>query len=110
MNNVWMPNPGEPSALHVKFTKTVLVPGDELEVIVTASDPNDAPLEYSVGGNYGRAVGWSKDNVISLPVKKEHVQEALLIEVYVRSDCEYHARGHYDDSAGFVYCVRPPRE
>lgn len=93
-------------------TKLILRPGDELQYIVTASDPNGEELNYSIEAE-GRPMfhggEWQKDNAFTLRVGEKHISEKFYVQICIKSNKNYHASGDRDDSVLFVYSVLPKK-
>lgn len=92
-------------------TKMILRPGDEIEFIVAASDPDDLELEYSISTKPGTwpeiKTKWQKSNTLKYKITKKNISKRLSIEISIRSPREYHADDDRDDFAQFVYSVFP---
>jgi hypothetical protein len=104
LGNIWVPGSTNPVQ-----TKTILRPGDQLDYVVTASDPLGEPLRYgyAVGRNF--PIDWSDQPTSSLRVLPEHIGVRFKVCFYVASKREHHASQSYDDSVDFVYSVLPER-
>jgi hypothetical protein len=93
------------------YTDMKLRPGDELEYIVTASDPLDEPLKYQFTfgvGSPGHSDEWSTENTFTFLITEKYVGKSFYASITIRSDRKYHARKNYDDSIDFRYEVLPP--
>ena len=103
--NQWSPLPHAPKCV---LTKLHLRPGDTIEFIVTARDPEDLPLDYSlsIAGTPG---AWQASPSFSLRLSDEHIREVLRVFLRIRSNRSYHADGQFDDQIFFQYSVLPNR-
>jgi hypothetical protein len=102
-------NQWTPSSAFIASTGTVLRPGDKIDFVVTARDPEDLPLEYRLKVVGGNASEWQATGLFSLEVEEAHISDAFFIQLRIRSPRSYHARGDYDDQASFRYIVLPKR-
>jgi hypothetical protein len=92
---------------YVLITGKSVRPGDYVDIVVTASDPLDEVIEYSVGR--GRPEIWQLSNSFIYTFQREDVAKMFSLPVRIRSQREYHAHGPYDDFMEFFYTVLPPR-
>lgn len=84
--------------------KTVLHPGDEIEYIISASDPEDLVLEYRVF-NF---TDWQTSKSLKIQLKEKDIAVARQIIIHMRSPREYHASGfEWDELVMFHYDVVP---
>lgn len=98
LGNIWVP--GTPS--HVKTNMTVHV-GDMIEFVVTAVDPLEEDIMYSV-----QEKGWNIGNVLTTVVEAKHVSKNTAFTLFIRSDRKFHAFPNgYDDRVAFDYQVLP---
>lgn len=104
--NIWTPAEG---SLNAVSTNTVLRPGDTVEFLITASDPEDMPLEYGFEASRGLRRFWLQESTFSLPIEENHIGKIFRVEVFIKSPRTYHAHQFYDDSAIFLYQVLPAR-
>lgn len=86
-----------------------LNPGEEIEFIISAIDPNGKKLEYGVGF-WGGEINWSTSNKLKfcMPMKFRKVHEIVAIQI--RGIQDYHAKRDYDDDVEFYYNVRPVKK
>jgi hypothetical protein len=103
--NQWTPSPHCPKCV---LTGMSLRPGDLIEFIVTARDPEDLILSYSLSIG-GALTAWQSAPNFSLRLSEEHIREELRVFLRVRSPREYHAAGTFDDQVFFQYSVLPPK-
>jgi hypothetical protein len=98
LGNIWVP--GKPS--HVKTGMTVHV-GDMIEFVVSAVDPLEEDIMYSV-----EDVGWNIGNVLTTVVEARQVSKNTAFNIFIRSERKFHAfpKG-YDDRIAFDYQVLP---
>lgn len=103
----WSPS-GNSGSFAVVETNAVLRPGDELDFVVIASDPEDRPLEYAVRiPGEAKTIVWDRDFNLSFQITTDHIGRYFHLEVMVRSDRGYHAHVHCDHSVIFSYQVLP---
>lgn len=96
--NLWVP--GKPRKLKTQVT---INPGDRLEFIVKAHDPEDNPLEYKIHGDK-----WQQSDVLFFDIKERHVQKTAVFSIAIRSNRKYHAFPlGYDDRIVFEYQIIP---
>jgi hypothetical protein len=101
LGNIWVP--GKPSKTKSKMTIHV---GDVLEFVVTAVDPQDEDLLYSLNGK-----SWSSGNVLTQFVEPRHVAKETVFSIMIRSERKFHAFPNgYDDRVAFAYQVLPTSE
>jgi len=105
LGNIWVP---EISRRKVVITNATLRPGDTVEFVVTATDPEDAPLEYAIGVD-DILGSWQGHGAFQLTVTDKHIRQQFVVDLYIRSRRAYHARRHYDDQVEFYYRVLPAR-
>ncbi|MGB7061645.1 MAG: Swt1 family HEPN domain-containing protein [Candidatus Zixiibacteriota bacterium] len=86
-------------------TGTVLHPGDDLEFIVTASDPYGQKLQYGFG--VGSDHPWQDSNQFALRVTADHIGKDFYVSLRIQSERDYHAHSFCDDFVEFVYTVLP---
>lgn len=87
-------------------SKTRLRPGDTIDIVVTASDPEGFNLEYGFGTNR-IGVEWSNSNTFSLRISEDDISKCLTIKILIRSNRNYHAYNGFDDFMHFQYSVLP---
>jgi hypothetical protein len=106
LGNIWVPNSKHgPNVVH---TDMALRPVDSLEFIITASDPEDLPLEFGIDIKHG-SIKWQKSNSFLIKISSNDISRSFSVGLYIRSSRSYHACSHYDDCIDFVYKVLPPR-
>lgn len=98
LGSLW--KPGDPRKIK---TNKVLRVGDEVEIIIAATDPLEGDLEYRIFGKK-----WSTNNILLHEIKDNMMGKDHTLHVTIRSKRKYHAypRG-YDDRVSFVYDVVP---
>lgn len=104
LGNLWVPSPMSMKSVSTLMT---LRPGDVLEFVVTASDPEDQPLEYAVGRSYDMNLTWQASPQLAYVIKEEHIGRTFLLELSIRSCRSYHAMSKCDDCVSFIYQVLP---
>lgn len=107
LGNIW--TPGAQFDLKQVDTGLVLRPGDSVDYMVTARDPEGADLEYGIGVG-GLGPDWQKEPVFSVRFTESHITRLLILDLCVRSTRGYHAIGSYDDKVTFFYKVLPKRD
>lgn len=91
-----------------------LRPGDVIEFSVSATDPLGEALEFAfVAVSIPLTYEWKESGDFSIVLDSSHVQNALSIQIAIRSKREFHAGidivfGKVDDVVKFVYEVLPP--
>jgi hypothetical protein len=90
-------------------TGTTLRPGDKIDFVVTARDPEDLPVEYQLSVMNHNDTPWQASGVFSFEIREAHISAALFITARIRSPRSYHARAGYDDDVVFRYRVLPRR-
>lgn len=96
--NIW--TAGKPMRLK---TNSNLRVGDVVEFIVTASDPEQLPLQYRILG-----FKWESSNILRLTIEEKHVSRNARINITVRSNRKFHAYPlGYDDRVVFEYQILP---
>ena len=110
LGSMWTPATGS-----VIFrTEKTLRPGDQIDFVVTARDPEDLPLEYRLVLELFAVrfpdPQWQRSNLFSLTITDVHIGN-LHPELQIRSTREYHrnAAGGYDETVTFTYVVLPRR-
>ncbi len=92
-------------------SEMILRPGDRLEFLVAASDPEGIDLEYRISTDPGTFLKidpkWQKSEVLQYDVTEENISKRFSVVISVRSLRSYHANGDTDDSAQFIYTVLP---
>lgn len=106
LGNIWVPESKyKSSTIHTEMS---LRPGDSIEFIITASDPEDLPLEYGMDIKHGN-IKWQKSNGFLITISPDDISKSFSVGLYIRSSRSYHACTHYDDCIDFIYRVLPPR-
>ncbi len=101
LGNIWVPS----AIFKIVDTGKTLRPGDTLDFLVTAIDPLEDVLEYSIGieheGQYGT------QNTGSVTIRPEHIGKHREVKIRIRSRRNHHAYPGWDDHINFVYDVVP---
>lgn len=98
LGNVWVP--GKPRRVKTNLT---LRPGDTIEFIVKASDPEEMPLEYKIHGEK-----WQTGNILLFEIGDKHIKKQAQISITIRSSRKFHAFPlGYDDRVVFEYQIVP---
>lgn len=104
LGNIWTPESKKLKELY--NTNKILHPGDEIEFVITASDPEDCPLDFGIS-IHNLNIKWQKENIFLIKIEKEHISSQFLIGLYIKSLREYHANIGHDDYSRFTYTVLP---
>lgn len=88
-------------------TNKILHPGDTLDFVITASDPEDLALKFCYRIVPFNETIWQEKNTFSIKISEKNISKGLVIEFYVQSPRQYHAANYGDDYASFVYKVLP---
>lgn len=93
----------------ILFTKTILRPGDVVDFVITASDPLEEQLMYSLDSQSELLVNWQSDNMLSFRVEAQHIDRSFQIILCIKSQRTHHAnsRAKMDDMVMFFYTVLP---
>lgn len=108
LGNIWVPN----SAFRTTdvLTGMTLRIGDQIDFLLTARDPEDAALEYSMQvGIIGPMSPWQASPEFSLRLTEKHIARNFTVDLQVRSNRDYHAYGAIDALVSFKYSVLPQR-
>lgn len=98
LGNIWVP--GRPT--RIKSAMNVHV-GDVLEFVITAVDPQDGDLLYSLNGKT-----WTPGNVLTQFIEPRHISKKTAFSMIIRSERKFHAfPDGYDDRIAFEYQVFP---
>ncbi len=96
--HLWVP--GKPRRVKTGVT---INPGDRLEFIVEAHDPEEKPLEYKIHGEK-----WQPGNILIFDITERHIQLNAPFSIAIRSTRKYHAFPlGYDDRVVFEYQIIP---
>lgn len=106
LGNIWV-HTGEKDIKYVS-TEMALRPGDTIDFVVTASDPEDLPLEYGIGLDEPAKI-WQPSGEFQVTFTDKHITKNFFVALYIRSSRPYHASGSYDDKVQFSYDVLPAR-
>jgi len=107
LGNRWVPS-FPPRQNTCVLTNMSLRPGDTIEFVVTARDPEDLPIAYSMSVG-GLDAAWQSSPNLVLRLTEKHVCEVVRVFLRIRSPREFHAARSYDDEMFFQYSVLPPR-
>jgi hypothetical protein len=91
--------PNEPKILRV---------GDELQIVITATDPLGEPLEYSYYWHPFREGEWVTSNSLVIKIEEDNVGKLRELHLRIRSGRKYHAYGRFDDFKCFQFIILPP--
>lgn len=106
LGNLWVPGTDK-SDLKAVGKKTSLRPGDKVDFVVTATDPEDLPLQYAVALSSMRPSEWQSHSSLCFAIEESHIGRTLGLQVSIRSPRSYHAHPQNDDSVVFLYSVLP---
>lgn len=99
--NIW--TVGKPMRLK---TNTTLRVGDVVEYIITASDPEQQPLQYRILG-----FKWETSNILRLKIEDKKIARDGKVNITIRSNRKFHAYPlGYDDRVVFEYQILPGSE
>jgi hypothetical protein len=91
------------------LTKSILRLNDIIDIVLTASDPFDAPLKYGIRNDITMDILWQKENSFSIIIP-EYIRKDLSVTIYIRSPRRFRAYKECDDWVEFHYTVLPLRE
>jgi len=106
LGNLWVPTSSD-NNMRVVLTNNNLHPGDILDFVVTATDPEDCPLEYAVGLSRDVNYSWQADRNLQFVIEDRHISRLFSLNVSIRSTRSYHAEVGRDDSVLLLYGVLP---
>jgi len=96
--NIW--TTGKP--MRIKTNSTLRV-GNVVEFIITASDPEQQPLQYRILG-----FKWESSNILRLTIEDKHVSRNTKVNITIRGNRKFHAYPlGYDDRVVFEYQILP---
>jgi hypothetical protein len=106
LGNIW--TPGTPG--RAIDSKALLRPGDKLDFVVTATDPQGTAMQYAFApvevGHH--PIEWQESNTITLNVERKHIGQ-FVVRVLLRNARDYRAFFDHDDEIAFLYTVLPPK-
>lgn len=109
LGNIWVPN-SEIQTYDVHTGMTLRV-GDQIDFVLTARDPEDAPLEYAMqAGGIGSMGPWQASPEFTVRLTEQHIAQNFSVDLHVRSNRSFHARGTFDAWVSFRYAVLPKRD
>jgi hypothetical protein len=108
LGNIWVPL-GGPGDTHTVSTRMALRPGDSVEFVVTASDPEGLPLQYGIIANSGEVL-WQESGVFSVTFSEKDIGVFAFVQLSIKSPRSYHARRSDDDSVMFSYQILPTKK
>jgi hypothetical protein len=108
LGNIWVPS-GSDWAVKVVTTNMTLRPGDSIDFVVSARDPEDLPLEYGIRHEALDRIAWQASESFSVALTEKHIASNCDISLYIRAPRSYHASALYDDRVTFFYTVLPRR-
>jgi hypothetical protein len=104
MGNRWTCGMGK-----MVFTRALLKPGDDLEVIVKVFDPDNWALQYGIKPDSSLDISWGDSSRLFYRVKEGDVRQPFIVTLLVRSSRNYHAMGSFDDFVNLGYAVVPQK-
>jgi hypothetical protein len=104
LGNIWSPGGG--NAVNTELT---LRPGDVVDFVVTATDPQAQPLSYGLQLDGHGATSWNDTGRFEITIRPEHISRKLVVALYVKSPREYHAEKDHDGFVVFSYPVLPAK-
>ena len=105
MGNRWICGMGK-----MVFTKSLLKPGDDLEIVVKVFDPDSWTLQYGIKPDSSLEISWGESNRLFYRVKESDVKHPFFVTLLVRSSRNYHAMGSFDDFVNLGYAVVPQKK
>ena len=81
--------------------------GDELQIVVTATDPLGEPIEYGYRWHVTGGGAWQNNNLIIVPICDEHVGKDKELLIKIRTPRPFKAKYDCDDTVIFKYTVLP---
>jgi hypothetical protein len=88
----------------------ILRPDDLIDFVVTASDPNGAPLQYAMEEPDRRwPVLWQENNTFSIRILESHIGTSTQFGFFIKGARPHHASRDCDDDSRFVYTVLPKK-
>jgi len=102
MGNHWTCGMGK-----MVFTKALLKPGDDLEIVVKVFDPENWTLQYGIKPDSSLEISWGDSNCLFYRVQEGDVKQPFFVTLLVRSRRNYHALGAFDDFVNLGYAVVP---
>jgi hypothetical protein len=105
MGNQWTSGTGK-----MVFTRTLLKPGDDLEVVVKVFDADSWTLQYGIKPDSSLEITWSQSNCLFYRVRESDVKHPFFVTLLVRSSRDYHAMGSFDDFVNLGYAVVPEKK
>lgn len=106
LGNLWVPSM-ENATLKAVNTTTSLRPGDVVDFVATATDPEDLQLQYAVAVVHEVPAEWQNGSTLRFIIGESHIGRTFGLQVSIRSPRPYHANGSRDDSVIFFYNVLP---
>ena len=105
MGNHWRSGMGK-----MIFTKTLLKPGDDLEIAVKVFDPESWTLQYGIKPDSALEISWGSSNHLVYRVLEGDVKQPFFLTLLIRSSRNYHAMGGFDDFVNLGYTVVPQKK
>jgi hypothetical protein len=102
MGNQWRSGGGK-----MVFTRTLLKPGDDLELVVKVFNADSWTLQYGIKPDSSLEISWSQSNRLFYRVNGSDVKHPFFVTLLVRSSRNYHAMGSFDDFVNLGYAVVP---
>ncbi len=102
MGNQWKAGAGK-----MVFTKTLLKPGDDLEIVVKVYDADSWTLQYGIKPDSSLDISWGQSNRLFYRVKESDVKHPFFVTLLVRSSRSYHAMDFFDDFVNLGYAIVP---
>ena len=107
LGNIWVPESGPDARLKTVRTDMTLRPGDSIDFVIAARDPDDLPLGYGIRDEMIGPVNWQASESFTVSITEKHIAASCEIGLFIRSARPYHASGFYDDKVSFYYRVLP---
>jgi len=107
LGNMWIP--GNLDTGQNVFAKMTLRVGDRVQFVLTARDPEEAPLEYGMQVGYSGVQPWQASDIFTIELEAENIGKLFTVSFFVRSNRAFHAHQWFDDRVHFHYSAVLPR-
>lgn len=96
---------------HTSLMKKITVhEEDQIEIVMSATDPLGEPLEYGYQWHPGGTPTWTTENTFIITITDKNIGRMKELHVKIRSKREIKAYGLHDDFKMFHYDVLPRRQ
>ena len=108
LGNIWTPS--NPGVANVVLTEHVLRPGDQVDYMVTATDPLGEPLQYGIEvGRRWEPTNWGSNNSFTVTITDDDIGKYFGVSLKIRSSRKHRAAREHDAKVEFSYTVLPTR-